>query len=391
MYVKEEIVGNAAQAALQCEEVCKTFVPIDEGNLWRVVINGEIQGACSEGYDALKQVSIGVPKGEIVGLMGLNGAGKSTLLRTVSGVYLPTSGVVRVNGDLSGLYELGVTGNDQLTGKEFTSRWLMMMGVGKSERPKLIEEVNQFSELDSYFLKPIYTYSSGMKARLFFSVATALPQKIYLIDEVLAVGDEHFQEKCWRRLRERVSQGVSGILATHDWSAVIKLCSYAYVLEKGVVLDQGPSKEIVQRFLGLFPPAGDKARFLLSGDHKFIGHSGQNTELEIPLVSYVKSQIGFGVSIEWFRKGIGWIHMLHKDIQALEKRSGNYVVKLTLPELPLAAGSYSLNLFLTDMDTGEMLDVRSWTYSNDLEFEVLGNQLASMAELPLAWKIEAEI
>ena len=108
-------------------------------------------------------------------------------------------------------------------------------------------------------------------------------------------------------------------------------------------------------------------------------------------MSYVKSQIGFGVSIEWFRKGIGWIHMLHKDIQALEKRSGNYVVKLTLPELPLAAGSYSLNLFLTDMDTGEMLDVRSWTYSNDLEFEVLGNQLASMAELPLAWKIEAEI
>ena len=177
-----------------------------------------------------------MPKGQFVGVLGRNGAGKSTLLRVVGGVYAADTGQVMVNGAMSSIYELGLVGNPELTGRTYANRLLTVHGFPRSQRAAMIADIHEFSELGDRFEDPVLTYSAGMTARLFFSTATAGSYDVYLLDEILAVGDKHFQAKCWRRLRDRISQGASGVLVTHDWAAILRMCETAYVLEGGKVI-----------------------------------------------------------------------------------------------------------------------------------------------------------
>jgi lipopolysaccharide transport system ATP-binding protein len=228
-----------------------------------------------------------------------------------------------------------------------------------------------------------------MKARLFFSVATSLPGQIYLIDEVLAVGDEHFQAKCWRRLRERLAAGASGILATHAWTAVVKLCREACVLERGRIVDQGQSPAVVQRYLGLPQPRGDSAAFAPNLPSVYSALTQEDTSLSIPIDVRVTSPIWFGCSVESFRHGIGWNHLLHVQPRPVAFARGSYDIEVAIPALPLSPGEYSLNLFLSDRTpdgTPVPLDVRSWTYGNDLTLTVAGKPRESVTILPLRWR-----
>jgi lipopolysaccharide transport system ATP-binding protein len=198
-----------------CEEVRVRFPLVSPAGRWRLLL-GIFANAW---HEALSNVSVRVPHGKIVGVIGSNGAGKSTLLRTMAGVYPLSKGrVVRI-GQVSALFELGGMGGLFITGKQYVLRWLRLNGVARLDCARLVEEIREFSELGARLDDRIYTYSAGMAARLYFSTVTSVGHDIYLIDEVLSVGDEHFQAKCWKRVRERLANGVSGVLVTHDWSA----------------------------------------------------------------------------------------------------------------------------------------------------------------------------
>jgi lipopolysaccharide transport system ATP-binding protein len=374
-----------ARSVIECRDLSKTFVLLDGRSIWRVILGGD----SVKGFPALRDVTLQVRPGEFLGVLGRNGAGKSTLLRTLGGVYAPTSGSVRVAGPLSAIYELGMAGNELLTGRDFAHRWLSLDGTGRRRIDRLLDEIAEFAELGDYFDNPIYTYSAGMKARLFFSVATSLPGQIYLIDEVLAVGDEHFQTKCWRRLRERLAAGASGLLATHDWTAVLKLCREACVLERGRIVDRGPSAAVVQRYLGLSQPRGDAAAFAPHLPSVYCAFTEEDTTLSIPIDVKVTSPVWFACSVESFRQGIGWSHLLQVDPRPVASAPGLYDVQVAIPSLPLSPGQYSLNLFLSERGpegTLVPLDVRSWTYGNDLALAVTGKPRESVTILPLRWR-----
>jgi lipopolysaccharide transport system ATP-binding protein len=342
-----------------------------------------------KGFRALRNVTLQVRQGEFLGVLGRNGAGKSTLLRTLGGVYAPTAGTVRVTGPVSAIYELGMAGNELLSGLDFARRWLSLHGTGRRQVGRLVSEIAEFAELGDYFDNPIYTYSAGMKARLFFSAATSLPGQIYLIDEALSVGDEHFQTKCWRRLRERLTAGASGILATHDWAAVLKLCREACVLERGRIVDQGSSSAVVQRYLGLPRPRGDSAAFAPHLPTVYCAMTEEDTTLSIPIDVKVASPVWFACSVESFRQGIGWSHLLQVEPRPVASTPGPYEVEVTIPSLPLSPGEYSLNLFLSERGpegTFVTLDVRSWAYGNDVTLSMSGKPRESGTILPLRWR-----
>jgi lipopolysaccharide transport system ATP-binding protein len=374
-----------ARSVIECRDLSKTFVVLDGQSIWRMIFGSD----SVKGFPALRNVTLQVRPGEFLSVLGRNGAGKSTLLRTLGGVYAPTSGTVRVAGLVSAIYELGMAGNELLTGHDFARRWLSLHGTGRPQINRLLSEIAEFAELGDYFDNPIYTYSAGMKARLFFSVATSLPGQIYLIDEVLSVGDEHFQTKCWRRLRERLTAGASGILATHDWTAALKLCREACVLERGRIVDRGSSPAVVQRYLGLPRPRGDSAAFAPHLPSVYFGLSEEDTTLSIPIDVRVTSAIWFGCSVESFRQGIGWSHLLHLESRPVASTPGLYDIEVAIPSLPLSPGEYSLNLFLGERapaGTISPMDVRSWTYGNGLTLSVAGKPRESVTILPLHWR-----
>ena len=232
--------------AITCEGVSKSFALIDRGNAWRIAFGLDASVAR---FKALQDVTFDVPKGQFVGILGRNGAGKSTLLRIIGGAYAPDVGRISVRGAMSALYELGVVASRELTGRQYADRLLMVHGFGARERSEMIADIHDFSELEDRFDDPVQTYSAGMGARLYFATATAGQYDVYLLDEILSVGDQHFQSKCWRRLRDRLSRGATGILVTHDWAAILRLCETARILEGGKVIFSGPADRAVRQYL----------------------------------------------------------------------------------------------------------------------------------------------
>jgi lipopolysaccharide transport system ATP-binding protein len=373
--------------AIECRKVSKAFVLDTSGAFWKLLFanNG------LPTYQALSEINLDVPKGQLVGLLGRNGAGKSTLLRTVGGVYSPDGGRIQVNGSLVGLYELGIGGNLFLTGATFAKRWFAMVGHGASPLEGVIAEIREFSELGEAFDRPIRTYSSGMRARLFFSVATALPADLYVIDEMLSVGDEYFQAKCWRRLRERLTNGASGLLATHDWSAILKLCPTCYILENGRVVANGPSPTVVRDYLGSSVEAlADGAKFGGELADEFSATSLAPLSIKLPIDVTARGDIKLGASVERFLPGYGWEHVLHLPPTSIETCMGRNIVELDFDDLRLVAGDYMLALFLvmvTKDGERNATDVRSWTYGNALNLRVAGAESLATVRLPMTVEV----
>ena len=369
--------------ALGCSKVCKRFQLVDAGDAWRIIFGVE---KSQKQFEALRDVSILVPKGKIVGVLGHNGAGKSTLLRILGGVYKPTSGAVHVTGEIAGLFELGGLGSRFLTGREYAIRVLEYLGVGRTSLPDLLDDIREFSELGEHFERRIFTYSSGMAARLYFATATALERDIYLIDELLSVGDEYFQSKCWGRIRERLTWGASGVLVTHDWSAVIKLCERSYVLDQGEVAISGPSDEVIAQYLCLEPPPLNIARFGQM-ETSFVAETGQDLELLIPIEVLEPACIEFAFSIEFLRLGFGWEIVILSDYHSVVGLPGRRMITVRIPRLPLAPNRYSFNLFLqkrNDDGTGGLVcDRRTWTSGNGLALDVRGSECNALVRLPM--------
>ena len=202
-----------------------------------------------ENIEALKDVSFSVDEGEVLGIIGRNGSGKSTLLKTISGIYTPTSGSVRVNGRIAPMLELGSGFDQELSGRENISLNASILGYTEQQIREHYDDIVEFSELSDFIEMPLKTYSSGMKAKLAFSVATVLKPEILIVDEILSVGDEAFQRKSRARMMEMMSGGTTVLFVSHDMEQIRELCNRVVWLDKGNVRMIGNADEVCSRYL----------------------------------------------------------------------------------------------------------------------------------------------
>jgi len=200
-------------------------------------------------HEVLKGVSLSIKKGEVVGLIGENGSGKSTLLKLMTKIIYPDKGKIEMKGKVSSLLELGAGFHPDMTGRENIYTNASIFGLTKKEIDSRLEKIIDFSELGEFVDNPVRTYSSGMYMRLAFSVAINVDAEILLIDEILAVGDANFQQKCFERLRELKQKGITIVIVTHDTGTVEKFCSSAVWLEGGEIKAEGKTSNVVDQYL----------------------------------------------------------------------------------------------------------------------------------------------
>lgn len=203
----------------------------------------------SDEFYAVNNVRFELNKGDSIALIGRNGCGKTTLLKIIAGLIKPTAGRVILDGKVQALIALGAGFDKRLSGRENIYNSASLMGLSQKETESIINDILEFAEIDDFIDSPVGTYSSGMYSRLGFSVAIHLKPDILLIDEILAVGDYAFQNKCFIKMHQLKKQGVSIILVSHNHTQVTQLCDHALWLDKGNVVSYGTAKEVVQQYL----------------------------------------------------------------------------------------------------------------------------------------------
>jgi len=235
-------------------------------DLLREVMGRKQEGLRKDEFYAVNDVSLEIVPGECLALIGRNGSGKTTLLKMLNGLVKPDRGKISIAGRVQALINLGAGFSPRLTGRENIFNSASLMGMSRRETNEVLGAIIAFSELELFIDSPVGTYSSGMKARLGFSVAIHLEPDILLIDEVLSVGDYAFQNKCFTRMEELKKKGVTIVFVSHSHASVIKLCEKAIWLHEGKIHAMGPSLETVQTYLKSMEEE-DKRRHLGDGTH----------------------------------------------------------------------------------------------------------------------------
>ena len=197
---------------------------------------------------ALRDVNFGVKRGETVGIIGTNGSGKSTILKIITGVLNPTAGEVKVDGRISALLELGAGFNMEYTGIENVYLNGTMMGFSKEEVDARLQDILDFADIGDFVYQPVKSYSSGMFVRLAFAVAINIDPEILIVDEALSVGDVFFQAKCYRKFEEFKKMGKTILFVSHDLSSISRYCDRVILLNKGVKLEEGSPKQMVDMY-----------------------------------------------------------------------------------------------------------------------------------------------
>lgn len=199
-------------------------------------------------FRAMDNLNLEVKKGEVLGILGKNGAGKSTLLKMITGVVIPTSGTIEVNGKISSLLELGAAFNGDLTGIENIYQHGQVMGLSNEEIEERKQDIIDFADIGEHLYQPVKTYSSGMFARLAFACAINVDPEILIVDEVLSVGDIAFQLKCFKKFQQFKESGKTILFVTHNVADVLRQCTRTIIIEKGKKIYDGEVKEGVERY-----------------------------------------------------------------------------------------------------------------------------------------------
>ena len=197
---------------------------------------------------ALNDISFTVEKGDRVGVLGFNGAGKSTLLKVIAGVLKPTKGSVKVNGVIAPMLELGAGFDMNYSGKENIYLYGATMSYSRKFIEEKYDEIVAFSELEDFIDVPVKNYSSGMRARLGFAIATAVEPEILILDEVLSVGDAKFKQKSEAKIRSMFDKGITVLFVSHSTQQVLNICNKAIIIDKGKLIAQGDAKEICEKY-----------------------------------------------------------------------------------------------------------------------------------------------
>ncbi|HEX3568979.1 MAG TPA: ABC transporter ATP-binding protein [Candidatus Saccharimonadales bacterium] len=238
-------------AAIIIENVSKTFkLPHEKtGSIKSVVVNFYRRKRTYDLQSALRNVTFQINKGEFFGIVGRNGSGKSTLLKMLAGIYTPTKGSIAVNGTLTPFIELGVGFNPELTGRENVFLNGALLGFSRKEMDKMYKDIVSFAELEKFMEQKLKNYSSGMQVRLAFSIAIRARTDILLLDEVLAVGDAAFQQKCFNYFEELREQKKTVVFVSHDMDAVRRFCTSAVYIKDGNLIHKGSPLEIADIYL----------------------------------------------------------------------------------------------------------------------------------------------
>lgn len=232
------------------DDVYKSFnVYLDKANTIKEKLLFLFSRNKKQKREVLKGVSAKIKKGEVVALIGTNGSGKSTLLKLLTKIIYPTSGKIQTDGKLTSLLELGAGFHPDFSGRENIYFNASIFGLTRKEIDDRLADIIEFSELENYIDNPVRTYSSGMYMRLAFSVAINVDADILLIDEILSVGDEHFQSKCYAKMKELKAEGKTMVFVTHSMSAVKELCDRTIWLCDGKIKMDGNTKEVVDTYV----------------------------------------------------------------------------------------------------------------------------------------------
>ncbi|MGE0375466.1 MAG: ABC transporter ATP-binding protein [Planctomycetaceae bacterium] len=299
--IRVEQIGKRYQLGLR-EKANQTFreavVDMASAPLRRLKhLSGRAEAAGA--FWALRDISFDVPEGEVLGIIGHNGAGKSTLLKILSRITEPTEGRAVVRGRVASLLEVGTGFHNELTGRENVYLNGAILGMSKADIDRKFDEIVDFAGVERFLDTAIKHYSSGMKVRLAFAVAAHLEPEILIIDEVLAVGDQEFQNKCLGKMNEVATSGRTVFFVSHNMPAVEALCESCLLLSGGRVLDQGAASEIVSEYL--------RGHAEVSGDVLLVEHSGRHAAVK-PVITRMRvvnqdgvtaSQIGLGEDVHF--------------------------------------------------------------------------------------------
>lgn len=314
---------------------------------------------------ALKDVSLEIKHGEIVGLIGRNGAGKSTLLKILSRITEPTTGSATIRGRVGSLLEVGTGFHPELTGRENIFLSGAILGMRSKEIERNFDSIVDFAEVARFVDTPVKHYSSGMYVRLAFSVAAHLEPEILLVDEVLAVGDAAFQKKCLGKMGDVAKTGRTVVFVSHNMAAIQNLCTVAHLLSHGKLVASGKVTDVIGAYLTEVADSGDESlatRTDRQGDGKvqfleFRG-AGSNGDTAVMCGSEAQFEIKYR-GIEPLRNvhiSMGFYNMygdgalyLSNDLvgRSFDQLRGNGVLICKFDRLPLLPGSYSVNLYCT--------------------------------------------
>lgn len=241
---------------VKVENLTKTFrIPTEASNGIKQKLINFLKG--KKGYrefTPLKGISLEIEQGDFFGIVGRNGSGKSTLLKSIANIYTPSKGMVHVNGTLVPFIELGVGFNPDLTGRENVFLNGALLGFSRKEMEAMYDDIVEFAEIHDFMDEKLKNYSSGMQVRLAFSIAIRADADILLLDEVLAVGDEAFQRKCFNYFMKLKKMKKTVILVTHSMDSVQQFCNKAIMIEKGKIVAKGNPAKVAQKYRELFMP-----------------------------------------------------------------------------------------------------------------------------------------
>jgi ABC-type polysaccharide/polyol phosphate transport system ATPase subunit len=313
---------------------------------------------------ALRDLSLTVGEGEALGIVGPNGAGKTTLLKILSGITEPTSGEARTRGQVGPLLEVGTGVHPELTGRENIYLSAAILGMRRAEVRRRFDEIVEFAGLEAFLDTPVKRYSMGMRLRLAFAVAAEIEPPIIVVDEVLAVGDAEFQEKCLGRMADFGRHSRTVLFVSHDLGAITRLCSRAVWLDEGRVREDGPAAEVVSAYLESTPeqpleatftePEGGPVALTAAGIRDPSGSALSSPRRDQPFVV----EVGFtartripGLTV-WIglldEKGVTVLLDAHNDrvhTGAEVREPGEYRIAVTIPPL-LAPGTYVVKTWI---------------------------------------------
>ncbi|MCW2540745.1 MAG: transporter related [Frankiales bacterium] len=368
-----------AEAAISVEAVSKKFRLYHERNqsLKAALMRG--RRAQYEDFMALQDVTFDIPTGSTFGLIGENGSGKSTLLKIIAGIYRPNSGSVRTRGSMAALLELGSGFHPELSGRENVYLNGSILGMKKAEITSRFDEIVDFAGIEQFIDQPVKNYSSGMYVRLGFSVAINVDPDILLVDEVLAVGDSAFQEKCMEKFLAFRRAGKTVVIVSHGMDSMRTMCDSAVWLEHGKVVRAGPAAELVDSYIDAAhtsntvheAPDGADVQRWGSGEATFesvelLGPQRQPTSavrtgeqvtfrLRYKANERIEQPV-FGLALETLDGTYAWAHHSRDGQVVPDYIEGVGTFELTIDRLMLQPGSFQLLAAISDYTTNHVYD-----------------------------------
>ncbi|HTZ32743.1 MAG TPA: polysaccharide ABC transporter ATP-binding protein [Methylomirabilota bacterium] len=318
-----------------------------------------------EAFWALKDVSLEVKQGEVLGLIGRNGSGKTTLLKILSRITRPTEGWAEIHGRVGSLLEVGTGFHPELTGRENTYLSGAILGMSKQEISRKFDEIVAFAELEKFIDTPVKHYSSGMYVRLAFAVAAHLEPEILLVDEVLAVGDIRFQKKCLGKMGEVAHAGRTVILVTHQLNQIRRLCERVIWIDAGILRQTGPTSDVTAAYEADMTATVESGSREVRGRAEFLRWQliGENRTADNILPTGGETCVSFVLRVNQPLHGIHHAVNLYDQhrqliwgnaVDGVSFEPGLYELRHTFPSLPLRPGLYSWRAVV--YEAGEPVD-----------------------------------